>query len=223
MFEACTASVADVKAARVGGAARIELCEALELDGLTPSSDLLRAAIMEKGGMAVNVLIRSRAGDFVYTQEEGEVMRRQIREALDAGADGVVVGALTPEGDIDENLCRLWLDEAGNDVEVTFHRAFDRCRDRKSGLEKLISMGFARVLTTAGKPTAPEGIYGLKELVGQAAGRIVIMPGGGVKSENAEEILKTTGAKELHGSARKGSNHTQSGEVAAIVNILKES
>lgn len=222
-FEACTASVADVIAARDGGAARIELCRDLEADGLTPSADLLREALAEKGEMTVNVLIRSREGDFVYSAEEGETMRRQIREALDAGADGVVVGALTPEGDIDERHCRLWLDEAGRGVEVTFHRAFDQCRDRKKGLETLIRLGFARVLTSAGKPTAPEGIEELKALTEQAAGRIVIMPGGGVKSSNAAEILEKTGVRELHGSARAGADHTQSGEVAAIVKIMKES
>lgn len=223
IFEACTASAADVKAAREGGASRIELCEALEVDGLTPSADLLKAALAEKGEMIVNVLIRSRKGDFVYSPEEGETMRRQIREALDAGADGVVVGALTPDGDIDEDLCRLWLAEAGRDVEVTFHRAFDQCTNRKEGLEKLIRLGFARVLTSAGKPTAPEGIEGLKALAEQAAGRIIIMPGGGVKSANAAKILKETGVRELHGSARIGTDQTQSQEVAAIVKIMKES
>lgn len=222
IFEACTASAADVKAAREGGAARIELCQALEVDGLTPSVGLLQSALAEKGDMTVNVLIRSREGDFVYSNEEGETMRRQIREVLDAGADGVVVGALTPEGDIDEGLCRRWLDEAGKDVEVTFHRAFDYCRNRKEGLEKLIELGFARVLTSAGAPSAPEGIEALKTLVEQASGRIIVMPGGGVKSGNAAEILKKTGACELHGSARIGTAHTQSREVASIVELLKD-
>lgn len=201
ILEICAGSVESAIAARDGGAQRIELCAALEIGGVTPSAGLIAEA-RKVEGLTLNVIIRPRGGDFLYDDYEAACMEQDIRTCKQLGADGVVIGALTAEGDIDTALCKRLI-AAADGMSVTFHRAFDMCRDPHKALEELIAMGCDRVLTSGQAATALAGVPLLKELVEQADGRIIIMPGCGVNSGNASAILQATGANEIHASARK--------------------
>lgn len=213
-LEVCCGDLQSVRAAIEGGAHRVELCEALELDGLTPSEAMMESAIGM--GIPVQVLIRVREGDFVYNKDEICKMRNDIRLARKLGAAGVVIGALMPDGSIDEEATRCMMDEAEG-LSVTFHRAFDVCRKPEEALEKIISLGCHRLLTSGQAPTAEQGIPMLKKLVEQADGRIIIMPGAGVNPQNASRILEETGALEIHGSLRRN-GHTSAELVRATLN-----
>lgn len=201
ILEICAGSVESAVAARDGGAQRIELCAALEVGGVTPSAGLIAEA-RKVEGLTLNVIIRPRGGDFLYNEYETACMEQDIHTCKQLGVDGVVIGALTPDGDIDTVLCKRLI-AAANGMSITFHRAFDMCRDPKKALEELIAMGCDRVLTSGQAATAEAGRPLLKELVQQAGRRIIIMPGCGVNSNNAAAILSATGATEIHASARK--------------------
>lgn len=213
-LEVCCGDLQSVRAAIEGGAHRVELCEALELDGLTPSEAMIESAIGM--GIPVQVLIRVREGDFVYNKDEICKMRNDIRLARKLGATGVVIGALMPDGSIDEEAIRCMMDEAEG-LSVTFHRAFDVCHEPEEALEKIISIGCHRLLTSGQATTAEQGIPMLKKLVEQADGRIIIMPGAGVNPQNASRILEETGALEIHGSLRRN-GHTSAELVRATLN-----
>jgi copper homeostasis protein len=213
-LEVCCGDLQSVRAAIEGGAHRVELCEALELDGLTPSEAMMESAIGM--GIPVQVLIRVREGDFVYNKDEICKMRNDIRLARKLGAAGVVIGALMPDGSIDEEAIRCMMDEAEG-LSVTFHRAFDVCREPEEALEKIISLGCHRLLTSGQATTAEQGIPMLKKLIEQADGRIIIMPGAGVNPQNASRILEETGALEIHGSLRRN-GHTSAELVRATLN-----
>lgn len=213
-LEVCCGDLQSVRAAIEGGAHRVELCEALELDGLTPSEAMMESAIGM--GIPVQVLIRVREGDFVYNKDEICKMRNDIRLARKLGAAGVVIGALMPDGSIDEEAIRCMMDEAEG-LSVTFHRAFDVCRKPEEALEKIISLGCHRLLTSGQAPTAELGIPMLKKLIEQADGRIIIMPGAGVNPQNASRILEETGAIEIHGSLRRN-GHISAELVRATLN-----
>lgn len=213
-LEVCCGDLQSVRAAIEGGAHRVELCEALELDGLTPSEAMMESAIGM--GIPVQVLIRVREGDFVYNKDEICKMQNDIRLARKLGAAGVVIGALMPDGSIDEEATRCMMDEAEG-LSVTFHRAFDVCREPEEALEKIISLGCHRLLTSGQATTAEQGIPMLKKLVEQADGRIIIMPGAGVNPQNASRILEETGALEIHGSLRRN-GHTSAELVRATLN-----
>lgn len=180
------------------GARRIELCEQLELGGVTPSEDLLRAAL-EVSVLPVNVLIRPRGGDFVFSEEEVRQMLESIRLCRRLGANGVVIGALTPGGAVDLPLMRRLMAEA-RPLSVTFHRAFDVCADPLSALEDIIALGCNRLLTSGHAADAFEGRYFIGRLVAQASGRIVIMAGCGVRPSNIGQIAAASGAPEYHSS-----------------------
>ena len=216
ILEVCCADLQSVRAAKEGGAHRIELCQALEVDGLTPSEAMMEAAIGM--GIPVQVLIRPREGNFVYSEDEVQSMLRDIRLARQLGANGVVIGALKPDGSIDEETVRRLVEEAEG-LSITFHRAFDVCAKPLEALEQIISLGCHRLLTSGQAPTAEQGIPLLRKLVEQAAGRIIIMPGAGVNPQNARRILAETGAHEIHGSLRRG-GHTDPELVKAIVDKL---
>ena len=215
-LEVCCADLQSVKAAIEGGARRIELCRALEVDGLTPSKEMMESAISL--GIPVQVLIRPREGDFVYNEEEVQSMIRDIRLTKQLGANGVVIGALRQDGTIDEETIRRLVNEAKG-LSITFHRAFDVCSQPLEALEKIISLGCNRLLTSGQAASAEEGIPLLKQLVEQSAGRIIIMPGAGVNERNARNILSATGAHEIHGSLRRN-GHTDSELVRATCKSL---
>lgn len=221
MLEVCAASLDSVLEAAKGGAGRIELCRALELDGLTPSQeDILEARKIE--GIRLHVLIRPREGNFVYTEEEFDTMHTQIAFCKEAGVDGVVIGALTPEGDIDVTHCRA-LVEAARPMAVTFHRAFDHCRHPETALEQIIALSCERLLTSGQAPTAAEGIPLLSRLNQLAAGRLIVMPGAGVNPSNAAHILNETRCHEIHSSARhKGEHNTSAAVVKQIVDAIQD-
>lgn len=200
MLEICIDSVASARAAAAGGADRVELCANLPEGGTTPSAGMIRAVrAVFSGGMMV--IIRPRGYDFLYSQDEIEVMLHDIRVARDSGADGVVIGCLTEDGRVDRDTCGRLVAAAGK-LDITFHRAFDMTRDLNEALEDIVSLGIRRVLTSGGQPDVPGGILLLAELVKQAAGRISIMPGGGVTEDNISEIMHATGVHEIHLSAR---------------------
>ena len=215
-LEVCCADLQSVRVAIEGGAHRIELCRSLEVDGLTPSRAMMESAISL--GIPVQVLIRPREGDFVYNEEEVQSMIRDIRLAKELGANGVVIGALRQDGTIDEETIRRLVDEAKG-LSITFHRAFDVCSQPLEALEKVISLGCNRLLTSGQAASAEQGIPLLKQLVEQSAGRIIIMPGAGVNEKNARNILSKTGAHEIHGSLRRN-GHTDSELVRATCKAL---
>lgn len=205
-LEVCCADIDSVRAAKAGGADRVELCEDLEVDGLTPQMELIRKAV--ETGIRVHVLIRPRPGDFVFSDEETQEMEESIRMAKSLGAQGVVIGALDKCGDIDENVCRR-LVAAAEGVSVTFHRAFDSCRNPREALKVISKMGCDRLLTSGQAATALKGVELLKELVKMSAELsenrrkpLVIMPGAGVNVDNVRTIVNETGATEVHGSLR---------------------
>ncbi|KAM9364576.1 copper homeostasis protein cutC homolog isoform 3-T3 [Pholidichthys leucotaenia] len=149
----------------------------------------------------VYVMIRPRGGDFLYSDQEVEVMRKDIELVKSQGADGLVLGALTEDGRVDAELCMELLAIA-RPLPVTFHRAFDMVHDPSVALEALISLGFQRVLTSGCDSSALEGLPLIKRLIDQAKGRIIIMPGGGITERNLQRILEGSGAQEFHCSAR---------------------
>jgi copper homeostasis protein len=201
LLEVAANSVASALAAQEGGAGRVELCAALELGGLTPSQATIAMA-RERLRIPLYVLVRPRAGDFLYDDLECEAMRRDIETCAALGCDGVVLGALDAEGRVDVARCRVLVGAAGR-MGVTFHRAFDLARDPRRALEDVIALGCERVLTSGGQASAPEGAALIRERVGQAAGRIVVMPGGGVTAGNLAALAAATGANEFHASAKR--------------------
>ena len=251
LLEVCCGNPESVDAAVLGGARRIELCADLEADWLTPPTAWIRDAKARYPSLTVHVLVRPRAGDFVYSSEEADVMAGQVEEALEAGADGIVIGALTPDGDVDlplmerlvslvecynlaAELLRSDLCHAANDshffpgparrVSITFHRAFDHCRRPFEALEQIIGLGCDRILTSGQAATAEAGEAMLGELRRRARGRIGILPGGGVTPSNAARILAATGCAEIHASASvtlDGKKVTDAGRVAEILQAIK--
>lgn len=200
ILEVCAGSVESVAAARNGGAARVELCSALEIGGITPSVGLITEA-RHIEGIALNVLIRTRGGDFLYNESEVATMEQDIVAARQYGADGVVIGALTAEGDVDVQVCNRLI-KAAEGMSITFHRAFDMCRNPFLALEDIILLGCHRILTSGQAASAYAGITLINQLVEAAQGRISIMPGCGVNAANATAILNSTGCYEIHASAR---------------------
>lgn len=196
LIEACVETVASAVAAPGDGAARIELCENLAVAGLTPDLAVL-TEVRKQLSIGVFVLIRPRGGDFRYTAAEYERMERDVSAARDRGADGVVIGGLTPAGDVDEAGMRRLLEAAGG-LPATFHRAFDETREPAAALEALIGLGFRRVLTSGQAPTAAEGIPTLAALVQQAGGRIGILAGGSIDETNVARIVRETAVTEIH-------------------------
>lgn len=199
-IEICANSVLSCLAARDGGADRVELCAGIPEGGTTPSAGMIRSA-RESVDIGLNVIIRPRGGDFLYSDEEIGEMLYDIAVAREYGADGLVFGCLTPEGDIDMQSMGRLMDAAG-DTPVTFHRAFDHARDPHDALEKIISLGCRRILTSGQKASADMGCGLLASLVAESGGRIAIMPGCGVNASNICHIATATGAREFHFSAR---------------------
>jgi copper homeostasis protein len=201
VFELCAESVEACLAAHDGGAHRIELCTALSEGGLTPSHGLIRAAIAGSG-LPVHVLLRPRSGDFLYTPAEFEVMRDDLKYARALGASGAVVGFLHADGNVDVERTREFVALAGP-LEVTFHRAFDYAASHEQALEDVIATGCRRVLTSGGERDVVRGAKALALLVKQAAGRIDIAVGGGLRLNNAAGVARVTGAQHFHGSLRR--------------------
>jgi copper homeostasis protein len=200
-LEICVGSIASALAAQSGGADRIELCDNLSEGGTTPSFGMIKTC-RSLLNIPVFPIIRPRGGDFVYSEQEFEVMKQDVLSCLELGCEGLVFGILRLDGSIDTKRCSELASLAGP-MQLTFHRAFDRCTDREKGLEEIISMGFHRVLTAGGMDNAEDAIPELKRLVKQAKNRISIMPGSGINSQNLLKIAAGTSAVEFHTTAKR--------------------
>jgi copper homeostasis protein len=186
------------------GAHRIELCQGPGEGGTTPSRSFIQAA-RQKTSIELYPIIRPRGGDFLYSEEEFNIMKADVLLCKELGCDGVVFGMLTADGNVCKDRCSR-LVELAYPMGVTFHRAFDRVNDAEKALEAVIDCGFERILTSGLKPGADEGAEIIALLIKQADGRIIIMPGSGVRSGNIAELAAKTGAAEFHTSARKNNN-----------------
>lgn len=188
------------KSAVDGGADRIELCNALSEGGLTPSYGLVKQC-RESFGLPLFPIVRPRGGDFLYTAEEVQIMHSEVQLFRQLGCDGVVVGLLHSNGAVDYDQTARLVEKA-YPMEVTFHRAFDRCLDPFAAMEGLIKAGCQRILTSGQKPNVMDGIELVTQLVQAADGRIIILPGSGVRPGNIKQLAQQTGAVEFHSSLR---------------------
>lgn len=198
-LEIAVATPDEAMVAVQSGADRLELSAGLEVGGLTPSLGVFRR-VKELVVVPVWVLLRSRAGGFVHGCHETESILRDAEIFLAAGADGLVFGALNAAGEVDEKTCRQLTAMAPG--RAAFHRAFDFTNDPLDALDRLIALGFRRVLTSGGAVTARDGARRIAELVARARRRIEVLPGGGIRAENAAEILRITGCDQVHAAAR---------------------
>ncbi len=195
LIEVCVDSPESAIAAEHGGAQRVELCADLLEGGTTPSAGAIAVA-RKSLGIALQVIIRPRGADFCYSDLELEAMKHDIGVAKQHGADGVVLGVLTPDADVDTERTRA-LVELARPMSVTFHRAFDMVRDPRAALEQLVSLGVDRILTEGQAESIWEGLPLVTELIERAGDRIIVMPGGGRES-NVRTIVSRTGAHEIH-------------------------
>ena len=198
--EVCLDNIESLSTAISAGADRIELCSSLALGGLTPSPGFIKKAV-EQSPVPIYPMVRHRAGDFVFGEDEIDIMVEDIKLMKQLGAKGVVVGALTPTGRVDQ-IALARLVKAAKGMDVTFHRAFDLCIKPQAALEAIIAHGCSRILTSGQRVNAYEGISVIRELNQLADGRISIMPGAGVNAYNVAEIVEHTGVKEVHLSGK---------------------
>jgi copper homeostasis protein len=201
-IEAAVESIGGAMAANAEGVDRIELCGLLHEGAVTPSIGLITHALAVVK-TPIHVFIRPRVGNFVYDQSDVAVMLADIEAAKAAGAPGLVFGALTGQGTIDRALMSELI-SAARPMVVGFHRAFDQVTDQAAGLETLVELGVAVVLTSGGADRALDGADQLRRLVTQAAGRIEILAGGGVTADNVRELLDRSGVRYVHGKAFTG-------------------
>lgn len=200
-LEICVDNIESASDAQNAGADRVELCDNLIEGGTTPGYGTIVSA-RNNLNIGLNVLIRPRGGDFLYTDLEYDIMRRDIDICGECSVDGIVLGILRPGGEIDvERTAKLI--EFAHPMSATFHRAFDMCSDPVQGLEDVIASGADRLLTSGQKNKAHEGVELISQLVGQAGDRIIIMPGSGINESNIAWIARVTGAKEFHFTGRK--------------------
>jgi copper homeostasis protein len=200
-LEICADTVESALAAQNAGADRIELCDNLPEGGTTPSYGTIITA-REKLDITLNVIIRPRGGDFLYSEQEIEIMKKDILMCRNAGIDGIVTGLLNTDGSIDRERTSM-LSDMAYPMQVTFHRAFDMCNDPYEGLEDVISTGVARLLTSGQMNKAEDGAELISGLVSRASGRLIIMPGSGITDSNIGKIAAITGASEFHLTGRK--------------------
>ena len=201
LLEIAVFNIASAIAAEKAGADRIELCENPYDGGTTPSYGTLKT-VREKINIPVFPIIRPRGGDFLYNDEEFDVMKKDILLCKELGFKGAVTGLLHKDGSIDVERTKQ-LVALAHPLQITFHRAFDRAKEPLAALEDIIKTGCTRILTSGQKPNVLDATALVKELVLQAKGRIIILPGSGVRSNNIFQLAKETDAKEFHSSARK--------------------
>lgn len=200
LIEIATSDFLTTRSAVEGGADRIELCANLAEGGTTPSFGQIRQC-RESFSVSLYPIIRPRGGDFLYTEEEYNIMRQDVQVCKQFGCDGVVIGLLNRDGSIDKKRTAALI-ELAYPLGVTFHRAFDRCLDPLVAMEELIEIGCERILTSGQKPAAPDGVELIAEFNRIADGRIIIMPGSGVRKENIKMLADKTGCTEMHSSLR---------------------
>ncbi|CAF1589605.1 unnamed protein product [Rotaria magnacalcarata] len=204
-MEVCVDSFESAQAAVQGGAQRIELCSSLDQGGLTPSIGLLRLIRRRLPfELQIFIMIRCRAGDFIYDDDELSVMEEEIRLFIESNqhVNGFVLGTLNPDGTIDSESLKRLVQPIPKDISLTFHRAFDFIPKWETGIDQLIELGFQRILTSGQETNAYYGRKRLRQMISYAQNRIIILPGCGISVANLESILRETGAKEFHSSAR---------------------
>jgi copper homeostasis protein len=204
MLEICCFNLKSAIIAQNAGARRLELCADQAAGGTTPSFGVIKTA-REKLQIPLYPIIRPRSGDFLFNDEEFEIMMNDVALCRQIGCDGVVIGMLNPDATIDKKRCEK-LAQLAYPLGVTFHRAFDYLKNPQQGLEDIIEIGCERILTSGQQPTAMEGWELIVQLIQQAANRIIIMPGSGIRSSNIIELEQKTKAEEFHSSARTQSN-----------------
>lgn len=200
IFEVCANGLDSLLAAQNAGASRAELCEAIELGGLTPSYGCLKLAAVQKT-IPVNVLIRCRAGYYVYTDLEKTQMFEDVKLVKSLGFEGVVIGALMEDGSLDMAFLQA-VKKLASGLHLTFHRAIDAAYDPLESLATLVELGFDTVLTSGAEPIALQGIELLREMQQAYGNKISIMAGGGINAQNALAIIEKTGVKAIHFSAK---------------------
>ena len=198
LFEFCAENLKAARAAEAGGANRVELCDRLSIGGVTPNLHLIKTTIQTLH-LPVHVLIRPRGGDFIYSAHEFEQMQRQIEESKQAGAAGVVLGLLHPDGRVDVEQSRT-LVELAHPMKVTFHRAFDASPNLSEALEAVVETGADCLLTSGGESNVLAGAAAVALLRKQAFGRLDVMAGGGLSLSNLVDVVQQTGVSHLHGS-----------------------
>ena len=198
-LEACVTSLEEALEAQAGGAQRVELCENLEVGGVTPSVELIRT-VKDALKIPVNVLVRPRGGSFTFSEEEVEEMLGSIATCKEIGVNAIVIGALDASGNVDIPVMQRLIG-AARPLSVTFHRAFDVCAAPLKAFEDIISLGCDRLLTSGHEASAYDGRRLIGQLVEKSAGRIVVMAGCGVKPYNIVEIERASGAPEYHSSS----------------------
>lgn len=211
ILEICCGSLDDVINAKAGGADRVELNSALFLGGLTPSIGLVREA--NKTGIPIMAMVRPRDGGFCYTEAEFECMLADVSAFAEIGVEGLVFGVLNSDGTVDYNRCAQLIEAAGDGVKV-FHRAFDVVPDWKTAMDELVELGFDRILTSGQASSSIEGAAALKEMIDYAAGRIEILPGGGIRPHNVCALIENCGCNQIHASA--GTKHKDSSCLANL-------
>jgi len=200
LIEIATSDFLTTKSAVEGGADRVELCANLAEGGTTPSYAHIKKC-RETFDIALFPIIRPRGGDFLYTKDEFEIMKNDIKLCKELGCEGIVIGLLNMDGTIDMTRTSELI-ELAYPLEVTFHRAFDRCKDPFAALEELIEIGCQRILTSGQKPTVSEGVDLIVKLNKKADDRIIILPGSGVRKDNIKMLAEKTGCIEFHSSLR---------------------
>ena len=200
LIEIATSDFNTTRSAVNGGADRIELCANLAEGGTTPSYATIKRC-REAFDVSIYPIIRPRGGDFLYTKDEFAIMKRDVELCKELGCDGIVIGLLNMDGSIDRTRTSQ-LVETAYPLGVTFHRAFDRCKDANEALEQLIEIGVERILTSGQKPSVVDGVDLVAELNKRSDGRIIIMPGSGVRKENIKMLAEKTGCTEFHSSLR---------------------
>lgn len=218
LLEVCVEDLPGALAAEEGGAGRVELCADLSVGGVTPARAALRA-VRARLALPLAVLVRPRAGPFLADAADLARMEEDVRAAREEGAQAVVVGVLAPDGRVDERALER-LAAAARGLELVFHRAFDETPDADEALERLCAHGVTRLLAAGHAASALAGAAELARLVRRAAGRLSVMPGGGVRAEHARALLRRTGARELHSAVARPGPPTAAG-VAALVEALR--
>lgn len=196
VVEVVVDSVESAVSAESGGAGRVELCASLVEGGTTPSAGMI-AECRDRIRIPLYVMIRPRGGDFLYSDGEIDIMRRDIRHARALGADGVVLGLLLPDGTVDAVRTARLIRQA-RPLDVTFHRAIDVCRDPYEALDTLAAIGVDRVLTSGQAASASSGIKTIARMVSHAFNRMVVLAGGRINEKNARRIVERTGVREIH-------------------------
>lgn len=203
IFEACTGSYIESLRAFKKGANRIELCDNLSEGGTTPSYGTIKK-VVESIDIPINVIIRPRGGNFIYSDDEKEIMYTDIDMCKSLGVNAIVIGALTEDNKIDIEFISK-VKELAKGLNITFHMAFDEIEDKKEAIDILVDLKIDSILTKGGKNSALENLDSLKELIEYAEDRIILIPGAGINEENREKVIEKTKAKEIHGTKIVGS------------------